>query len=166
MSDSFSIDASELETFGKQIGATPALVRQVSARLVAIVGNDTVQFARQQPSAPSGFKMQFKSARQRGFFFSALRSGAIQVPYRRTGQLSRSWLVHLKTGADTFEAEVTNTTPYLPLVQGFRNEQAAIHRGRWSSLEDINEAAARYSETRTREAESDLERLILIQLGK
>lgn len=164
MPDFISIDASALEDFGQQIGATPEIIRVVSARLVTTVGNDTVEFARQQPGPATGLKQPFKTEKQRRFFFAAVRSGAIQVPYQRTGNLSRAWLVRLQDNGDTFVSEVFNRTPYRPYVQGFAGEQARIHRGRWSSQEQIQAAAEAATERRTAEAMNELERLFLSHL--
>lgn len=161
-----TIEADEFESFGRQIGAGTELIRTVSARMVTKIGDDAVAFARQQPPPPRGYKMQFKSARQRRWFFSALRSGAIKVPYQRTGSLTRGWLVRIKLSGDTFTAEVYNNVPYKKYVQGFGNEQAHIHQGRWSTQERIAEAARQAAPPRAREAESELERLFLLHLGK
>lgn len=166
MADFISIDASELEDFGQQIGASAELIRTVSARFVTKVGDDTVAFAKQQPGPPRGFKMQFKSEKQRRFFFSALRSGAIQVPYQRRGFLSRGYLVRLVLGSDTFSAQVYNDTPYRRWVQGYSGEQARIHRGRWSNQEQIEAAAAQAVVKRLEEASNELMNLFLTRLGK
>ena len=39
---------------------------------------------------PSTGKARFKTARQRRYFFWALRQGFIQLPYHRTGKLGQS----------------------------------------------------------------------------
>lgn len=165
------IDATELENFGKQIGALPSMIRTVSAGMVTNIADDTVEFMRRYPSRNTRTRKQvygesFQSDRQRKFFFSAVRSGRIKVPYARTGILGRAWRVHLKPGETVFTAEITNATPYLPFVQGFRNEQSRMHAGRWSSLEDMQAEMERVTPARLAEASSELERLFLLHLGR
>lgn len=164
MPDFIQIDAHELEDFGKQIAAAPDLIRTVSGRMVQKIADDGAAFAKQYPGPPTGFKMQFKSAKQRRFFFSALRSGAIHVPYVRTGAEGRGWLVRLQPGGETFTAQLYNNIPYKKYVQGYANEQARIHRGRWSSQEQIEKATAEAAPRRIEEAGEELMRLFLTRL--
>jgi hypothetical protein len=44
------------------------------------------------------FGRTFESERQRRWFFWALRSGRIQVPYQRTGALGRAWRIVRSSG--------------------------------------------------------------------
>ena len=74
----------------------------------------------------SGKSQPFVSARQRRWFFAALRSGGINVPYRRTGQLGRAWT---SKKISQGEVQVVNATPYATWVQGRR--QAKYHKGIW-----------------------------------
>jgi len=60
-------------------------------------------------------------------FFARLKSGEIQVPYRRTRKLGNSWSVH--TSLNGFSVTVENNMPYAPLVQGW-DEQVTRHK--WS----------------------------------
>jgi hypothetical protein len=46
--------------------------------------------AKPYPS-PSRARQPFKSDKSRRFFFAALRSGAISVPYRRTNAMGNAW---------------------------------------------------------------------------
>jgi hypothetical protein len=82
------------------------------------------------PSA-SRRKQPFKTPQQRRFFFAGIKSGAITVPYRRTGQLGRKWMVSPTANG----AELTNAASYANLVQS-QQEQAAYHRGTWKTDED------------------------------
>lgn len=88
------------------------------------------------PPSPRGKRMAFKSARQRRFFFAALRSGRITVPYRRTMRLGRGWILRFLERVNEFRVEVENRAPYLPWVMG-PGTQAAIHKGRWQTTADI-----------------------------
>lgn len=162
-----SITASDFETFGLQIGAAAESIEIISARLVANVGQDTLDFARIYPPVPHGLKQPFKTDRQRRFFFAALRAGRLQVPYQRTGTQGLRWLLRLNpAGQGLFSAEVYNDNPYRRWVQGYRREQAKIHAGRWSSQEEIEQAAEQALPRRLAEASSELERVFLLRLGR
>lgn len=89
--------------------------------------------------AKSTGKMVFKSAKQRRFFFAALREGKIQIPYRRSGTLGRRWYSRVNVGggmAGDVAGFVGNLTPYARYVQGF-SEQAPIHKGNWQTEQDV-----------------------------
>lgn len=166
MADFISIDASELQDFGKQIGAAADLVREVSGRMVADIARDTVVFAQRQPAPPRGIKQPFKTDKQRRFFFSALRDGRITVPYQRTGNLYINWRYSLIPGSELFRAEIYNNVPYRKWVQGYEREQSKFHAPRWNSQEKIEQAAADAMPKRMAEAGTELERLFLARLGK
>ncbi len=75
-------------------------------------------------------KQPFKSARQRAFFFYALKNGLIEVPYRRglspkSEALGRKWTVEFRDGGKT--AVVGNNVSYGPLVQK-HDKQSMYHR--------------------------------------
>lgn len=165
MPDFITITAGDFESFGLQIGAATRLIGPVSSRLVANIGKDTVEFAEQYPNPPGEFRAsELWTPKQRRFFFAALRSGRIQVPYQRTGAEGRGWQVRLVPAGDVYTVEVYNNVPYRRYVQGPATEQARIHRGRWSSQEDIEAAAEAAMPRRMAEAEEELERLFLIGL--
>lgn len=78
----------------------------------------------------------FKSAKQRRFFFAALRSGQISVPYSRTYYLQRGWRYNAGEGV------VTNGAPYAGMVMGEKAEQAGYFSGKgWLSVTDIAQAS-------------------------
>lgn len=61
--------------------------------------------------------------------------------YRRTGTLNRSWSRRVEgTGLSIrgFVGSNGNIAPYNRYVQS-RREQAAVHRGRWQTVEDVAE---------------------------
>ena len=70
-------------------------------------------------------KMIFTSARQRAFVIAGIRSGAITVPYQRTGKIGMT----TKT-ADGSGVSVTDTAPYSDYVRT-AGKQAAYHAGLW-----------------------------------
>ena len=96
-----------------------------------------------EPFRTPGKKMQFVSARQRAFVMAAIRSGAIQVPYVRTGKIGMSEKRATSSGVD-----VVVPAPYSDLVRT-KGKQARYHEGTWPTTEDI-----------AREIESDEAELI------
>jgi hypothetical protein len=88
------------------------------------------------PDPPRNKRMTFKTARQRRFFFAALRSGRISVPYRRTRNLAKGWVLKFLERASEFRIEVSNKVPYLPWVMG-PGTQADIHKGRWNTTAQV-----------------------------
>lgn len=79
-------------------------------------------------------RQPFQSDKSRRYFFAALRSGAITVPYRRDGLIGRSWQVW-PTGTG---AELTNNARGVDWVHS-ATWQAWYHKGNW----ETDEAAAR-----------------------
>jgi hypothetical protein len=84
--------------------------------------------------------MGFVSAKQRKFFFWALRTGRIEVPYRRglspnSERLAQRWTA-VQRGLSTI---VGNNASYAPYVQG--NRQSAYHkRVGWKTARDVLKA--------------------------
>lgn len=87
--------------------------------------------------------MEWKSDRQRRWFFWALRTGRIKVPYRRTGTLGRFFATRvLETGSKRIVGEIGTHIRYAPWVvseETWRGigPQARIHRGVWWTLQDV-----------------------------
>lgn len=84
----------------------------------------------------------FKSDRQRRAFFAMLRSGEIDVPYRRgssgrSERLGSKWTI-IKSG-DSYR--VVNNTSYGPFVMGTAN-QSLYHAGNWKTEREIAQEAA------------------------
>jgi len=79
---------------------------------------------------PSTGKVTFKTARQRRYFFWALKKGVIQVPYQRTGKLGQSWTWKVDTTAHGLRGEIGTNMSYAHWVQR-QGTQARIHRGNW-----------------------------------
>lgn len=90
-----------------------------------------------EPPTPGTFA-GFKSEKQRRWFFAALREGLIEVPYRRTGMLGRSWTMRIDSTVDGIEGRVGTNIVYAPWVQD-KDRQAAIHQGRWQTAQDVLE---------------------------
>ena len=107
-------------------------ITSVAAKAAALA---TIAEAKPYPGA-SGKKQPFTSAKQRRYFFAALRKGQISVPYRRTFGLQDAWDYELTpTGAT-----VTNPSPHADytIVKG---RQAKYHKGTWKDEEAIAKAA-------------------------
>jgi hypothetical protein len=99
--------------------------------------------------------------KQRRFFFAALRSGRIKLPYRRTGLLGQRFTTEVRREADSVEGEWGTNDLKAPWVVGpdypgeeIRGEpmyQARIHAGRWwqfgSVFDEHKDAAMNLYET-------------------
>ena len=97
------------------------------------------------PASPGGrpqFPHGFKSDRQRRFFFGALASGDIEVPWRRgqsdlSEKLGQSWSVQ-SLGWNA--KQVGTSVSYAPFVQG-PEDQSAYHQATgWKTTRDVVEA--------------------------
>lgn len=84
-----------------------------------------------EPYRATRKKMQFVSAKQRAFVMAAIRSGEIQVPYRRTGQIGISQQQQTTNGVD-----VTVPVEYSDLVRT-KGKQAKYHDPLWPTTDDI-----------------------------
>lgn len=91
------------------------------------------------PPSPSGRSQPFKTDRQRRGFFAKLRSGEIEVPYRR-GQspnseaLGRRWTTGM---ARWNEAVVGNNASYGEIVQA-KDKQSRFHGTTgWKTIEEV-----------------------------
>lgn len=85
--------------------------------------------------------MRWVSLRQRNWFFAALRSGAIQVPYKRTSTLKKQWRVTTKDNGLT--AVVNNATPYGPYVQGAMSQYWMHRASGWQTTSQIVDSEKR-----------------------
>lgn len=75
----------------------------------------------------------FKTDRQRRWFFWALYSGLITVPYHRTGRLANSWRAERVGLAEWI---VANSAEYSSLVIG-QGQQAKYHEDNWWTAEAV-----------------------------
>lgn len=81
-------------------------------------------------------KQPFRSAKSRKYFFAALKSGAIQVPYRRTHALQDGW--DWKPDGDG--AEVFNSSEHAKWAID-KATRSKYHKGTWKDEEQIAKAA-------------------------
>ena len=81
------------------------------------------------PSKSTG-KVRFKTARQRRYFFWAVKNGVIQVPYARTGKLGQSWNTQVTEAGSGMYGKIGTNMGYAKWVQSAES-QALIHQGNW-----------------------------------
>lgn len=84
------------------------------------------------------YKLRFYSAKQRRFVMWAIRTGVIQIPYKRTRRLAEGWKVRVDWHfrSSQIKAVVYNTVPYVRWVMGDRM-QAYMHRGYWPRMTEV-----------------------------
>lgn len=78
----------------------------------------------------------FVSDKQRKYFFWALRSDRIEVPYKRTGAINVLWEVTTMANGNTKVASKRKKAKY---VIGERDEQSRYHAGNWLSVDEVAE---------------------------
>ena len=103
--------------------------------------------------------MQWKSAKQRRWFFANLREGNIEVPYRRgqspgSEKLGSSWNIRTENRGGNIKAIIGTPASYAPYVMDERR-QAAYHKGNWKTIQSI---AKDQANTVKRFVEQSLER--------
>ena len=117
----------------------PAQLNRVMGATIGEAGKLVRNEARRYPAQQSKGPVKWKSEKQRRWFFWALRTGQIQVPYRRGGmrseKLGDSWTVKTEIGAGRFRAIVGPGASYAPYVQD-AGRQAQIHRGNWQTIQE------------------------------
>ena len=84
-------------------------------------------------SRAQAYGQTFQSDKQRRWFFAALNSGEISVPYRRTQDLSRSWHI-LGQGKKSI---LVNESPYAHFVQQKETQANMMRLIGWKAVEDI-----------------------------
>jgi len=126
-------------------------LEEMLRKLDAATANDTIRTAMHgavalihdrvkvypEPPEPGDWP-GFVSDKQRRWFFWALRSGQIQVPYRRSGLLGQSWRPYVEGAGMATKGIVDTNLRYAPYVQS-RGEQARIHQGRWGTIQTVVE---------------------------
>lgn len=82
---------------------------------------------------PSHKKQPFRTVRQRRYFFWALRTGKLQVPYRRTDKLKRGWRARIDLRGTEATLNISNSVDYAEGVMGKR--QWKYHQGTWTQAQ-------------------------------
>ena len=124
------IDISDLKSKMAQVTG-PDLMRDIAQKVAkeAVEPELAKEPFRTQPYK----KMQFVSAKQRAFVMASIRSGAIQVPYRRTGKIGMSEQIQTTNGID-----VIVPAEYSDLVRT-KGRQAKYHDPLWPTTEAISQ---------------------------
>jgi hypothetical protein len=85
-------------------------------------------------SRKQAYGVPFFSDRQRRWFFAALRSGELQLPYSRTMKLQNSWEVRPLSGSQVW---VTNSAPYAGFVIDKERQSRMARLIGWRTCQDI-----------------------------
>lgn len=124
------------------------------------------------PPPPSPGTFQFATARQRRWFFANLAEGKIESPYRRSGDLGRSFSTQIDAGEDGLTGSLGTNKEYAPWVVGPDHPgesiggetmyQARVHEGRWWQFDEVmgqhlDEAERIFVETFFKEFEKRVE---------
>lgn len=89
--------------------------------------------SKQRITRKAAYGSTFVSAKQRAFFFWALKNGRINVPYRRTQALRRGWK-QIGRGRNSI---IANETPYSPFVMGAGEQSRMMTLIGWKDTESI-----------------------------
>ncbi len=93
------------------------------------------------PAKHGNAPVKFVSEKQRRYFFWALNSGKITVPYKRGRTLGNSWSsarVRIRRTKNGIFGRIGTNVPYAQLVQ-WRQTQALRFRGIWTTTDDVVE---------------------------
>ena len=93
--------------------------------------------ANDRPSRAFVYGTAFKTDKQRRWFFWALRSGAIQVPYSR-GQSPGSWNLQQSWSVvmlDPFTAQIGTDVPYAPLMMDAERQTKYAKAVGWRTVQ-------------------------------
>ncbi len=90
-------------------------------------------------SRKSAYGTTFFSDRQRRWFFAALKSGKLVLPYRRTDTLRNGWV---KTGTK-WQRIIRNRTPYIGVVMGESEQSRMSKKIGWRKVSAVIESNAK-----------------------
>lgn len=76
------------------------------------------------------YPKMLRTAKQRRYFFWALKQGIISVPYVRTGKLGQSWTWKITETGSGLRGVIGTNMKCVKWVQ-VESSQAMIHRGNW-----------------------------------
>jgi hypothetical protein len=156
MPGNYSIEVIGLEDVMRRISMLP---KETQKNIVSDVGKYSVKVlekaqakyryvSRAEAYGRQAGGMGWFSDAQRKFVMMQIRSGAIKIPYRRTGKLAHSWNVQFNPGAGL--ATITSTASHAPFVQGMLQSRHEAKVG-WKRVVDIiaGELSFRSSKFRT-----------------
>ena len=90
-------------------------------------------------SAGNTITSGFASEASQRYFFAAMNSGQLEVPYVRTGRLGASMTSFVEWLQGVLYLWYGSNLEYAPLVIGGENEQAAYHEDNWPELPSLLE---------------------------
>ena len=105
--------------------------------LNAVADEAVIPELAKEPFRATRKRMIFTSAKQRAFVMAAIRTGDIEVPYRRTGNIGISVKHH-----GTNSIDVESTADYSDYVRT-KGKQARYHEGTWETTDTIAERLER-----------------------
>lgn len=117
MTDFVGVEVQGLKDLQDKLSKLPVAVQDAVVDEVTKYYLNVFQSAQPPPNyvtRKAAYGVTFFTPRQRRWFFAALRDGTINVPYRRTGGLRKSWR-QVGTGARSF---IVNDSPGAPFVVG------------------------------------------------
>lgn len=116
----------------------PKRYQQAITRGLEIGGDAIVKEVRKYPKQKAGRPQPFVSDNQRRGFFAKLRSGEIEVPYRRTLATFKGWTVKVRRLSLT----ISNQVPQIQFTMK-KGRQTRFHaEGGWPIAEDKIERLA------------------------
>jgi len=132
----FKLDYTDLVKKSANMAQAIDIIREENLRAM----NESLAFGQdfvaKYPPPPTGAHTTFVSDKQRRWFFWALSTGVITVPYKRTGTLGKSWTTDVRPSGTSLNGVLGNVRPYGPYVQD-EEVQARIHRGRWPTVQAL-----------------------------
>ncbi len=117
MTDFIGVEVQGLAELKTKLDALPAVVQDYVVDEVTKYYLNVFRDSQPPPNyvtRKAAYGVTFFTPRQRRWFFAALRDGTIDVPYRRTGGLRKSWR-QVGSGARSF---IVNDSPGAPFVVG------------------------------------------------
>lgn len=95
-----------------------------------------VDYMEEYPGPPQRpYPNMLRTAKQRRYFFWALKQGIIKVPYERRGKLGQSWTWRISSLGNGLHGVAGTDKSYAKYVQSSAH-QALIHRGNWRTEMD------------------------------
>jgi hypothetical protein len=147
MANDISIEVQGLEQVMHRIRSLPDAARD---EVLHDGAEYSLEVLRDEPppkyvTRTAAYGQPFQSDRQRRWFFAALNSGEISVPYHRTGEMKAGWNYH-QAG---FEVKFTNSAPGAQYVMGAKQSRHEKLVG-WKKAQDIVDGKLSFRSSRFR----------------
>lgn len=116
-------------------GARGEMVKQTVGAVAKFLHEQVREYpAQRYVSRQAAYGRTFFSDRQRRWFFAALRSGEIDVPYHRTSTLRDGWRIVERSRK---EVGLVNDVRYAPFVMGKDTQSRHERAVGWLTVQDI-----------------------------